>query len=72
MPVRLSRWGHSNSAIRIPHNIAESAGLKVGSLLDVRLLDSGEIRLKPVGKVNTVEDSQTAKVIHDTAKVQQW
>jgi antitoxin component of MazEF toxin-antitoxin module len=71
MPVRLSKWGHSKSAIRIPHTIAESAGLEVGSLLDVRLLDSGEIRLKPVGKTNALEDS-AAKVIHDTAKVEVW
>lgn len=71
MAVRICQWGHS-IGLRIPHNIAESAGLVVGSLLDVRLLDSGEIRLKPVGKVNTVEDSQAAKVIHDTAKVEQW
>ena len=71
MAVRICRWGHS-IGLRIPSTIAESAGLVVGSLLDVRLLDSGEIRLKSVGKVNTVEDSQAAKVIHDTAKVAQW
>jgi antitoxin component of MazEF toxin-antitoxin module len=71
MAVRICRWGHS-IGLRIPHAIADSAGLKVGSLLDVRLLDSGEIRLMPLGAVKTVDDTPTAKVIHDTAKVEVW
>jgi antitoxin MazE len=71
MAIRLSKWGNSLGA-RIPYSIVASAELKAGALLDVRLLDSGEIRLKPVGAVNAIEDSPTAKVIHDTAKVEVW
>ena len=46
MTIRLSRWGNS-TGLRLPAAIMESAGLKVGDYVFVRLLDSGDIRVRP-------------------------
>lgn len=43
---RLTRWGNS-AGIRISAAVMESSGLKVGDYVDVRLLDSGHIRISP-------------------------
>jgi len=46
MTIRLSRWGNS-TGLRLPAAIMEAAGLKVGDYVFVRLLDSGDIRVRP-------------------------
>ena len=51
MTVRLSRWGNS-TGLRLPAAIMDAAGLKVGDYVFVRLLDSGDIRVRPSAKVN--------------------
>ena len=51
MTIRLSRWGNS-TGLRLPAAIMESAGLKVGDYVFIRLLDSGDIRVRPAAKVN--------------------
>ena len=72
MPTKLCRWGHS-LGLRIPYVIAQAAGLKAGSNLEVRLLDCGEIRLRPVGHIATVDASAGKEVvIAITPKVSQW
>lgn len=72
MPTKLCRWGHS-LGLRIPSVIAQAAGLRAGSHLEVRLLDSGEIRLRPVGHVAAVDASAGKEVvIATTPKVSQW
>lgn len=43
---RLTRWGNS-VGIRVPGSVLEAAGLKVGDYCEVRLLDSGDIRVRP-------------------------
>ena len=42
---RLTRWGNS-TGLRISVTVMEAAGLKVGDYVDVRLLDSGDIRVR--------------------------
>ena len=71
MAVRLSKWGHS-SGIRIGAATLEAAGLQVGRMLEVRLLDNGEIRLRPVGAIVPALDSASDNVIVPEPKVQQW
>ena len=46
MTIRLSRWGNS-TGLRLPAAVMEAAGLKVGDYVFVRLLDSGDIRVRP-------------------------
>ena len=46
MTIRLSRWGNS-TGLRLPAAIMEAAGLKVGDYVFIRLLDSGDIRVRP-------------------------
>ena len=46
MTIRLSRWGNS-TGLRLPSAIMEAAGLKAGDYVFVRLLDSGDIRVRP-------------------------
>ena len=72
MPTKLCRWGHS-LGLRIPYVIAQAAGLKAGSYLEVRLLDSGEIRLRPVGHIAAVDASAGKEVVvATTPKVSRW
>jgi len=66
MPTRLCLWGHS-LGLRIPSVIAQAAGLKAGSYLEVRLLDCGEIRLRPVGHIAAVDASAGKEVVVATA-----
>lgn len=54
---RLTRWGNS-TGIRISAAVMESAGLKVGDYVDVRLLDSGDIRVRP-SKGSQSADTET-------------
>jgi antitoxin component of MazEF toxin-antitoxin module len=44
---RLTRWGNS-TGVRLPSSVMEAAGLKVGDYCYIRLLDSGDIRIRPV------------------------
>lgn len=72
MPTKLCHWGHS-LGLRIPYVIAQAAGLKAGSYLEVRLLDCGEIRLRPIGHIAAVDASAGKEVvIATTPKVSQW
>lgn len=72
---RLSLWGNS-AAIRIPAAVMESAGLKVGDYVGVRLLDCGEIRVRPSKGVQSA-DIDTATPTKEAVKVkpskpEQW
>ncbi|MBB1076376.1 AbrB/MazE/SpoVT family DNA-binding domain-containing protein [Rhodoferax sp. 4810] len=44
---KLTRWGNS-VGIRIPAQVLGAAGLKPGDHVHVRLMDSGDIRVRPV------------------------
>ena len=52
--TRLNRWGHS-VGLRLPKSVLAAAGLTERSAVSIRLLDSGEIRLRPLGKVIPAE-----------------
>lgn len=72
MSTKLCLWGNS-LGLRIPFVIAQAAGLRAGSYLEVRLLDSGEIRLRPVGHIAAVDASAGKEVVvATTPKVSQW
>ena len=51
---KLTRWGNSVGC-RIPAPVLEAAGLRAGAYVHVRLLDSGEIRLKPVENIEPAQ-----------------
>ena len=48
MSVRLCRWGNS-TGLRLPQSLLEAAGLAAGGYVSLRLLDNGDIRVRPVG-----------------------
>lgn len=60
---RLTKWGNS-VGLRLPQSVREAAGLQAGCYVHVRLLDSGEVRLKPVHELQAVatETSGTVNV----------
>jgi antitoxin component of MazEF toxin-antitoxin module len=57
---RLTRWGNS-AGIRISAAVMESAGLKVGDYVDVRLLDSGHIRISPTKGLQSADTDAATK-----------
>ena len=64
--TRLNRWGHS-VGLRLPKSVLEAAGLTAHSVISIRLLDSGEIRLRPIGKVVSAESNGTDAATASTA-----
>lgn len=57
--MRLTRWGHS-IGLRLPCEVAQAAGLKPGDYVYVRLLDSGDIRVRPVKNAQPAHPATTA------------
>lgn len=49
MATRLNRWGHS-LGLRLPAYVVERAGLRAGDEIFVRILDSGDIVIRPVNE----------------------
>ena len=47
---RLTRWGNS-TGLRLSADVMQASGLRPGDYVQVRLLDSGEIRVRAVGLV---------------------
>ena len=47
MSVRLCRWGNS-TGLRLPQSLLETAGLAAGGYVSLRLLDNGDIRVRPM------------------------
>jgi len=54
MSVRLCRWGNS-TGLRVPASLLAAAGLEVGRYVTLRVLDNGDIRVRPVGLVVPAE-----------------
>lgn len=52
MPTRLCKWGNS-LGLRISHDIAERAVLEAGDYMYIRLMDSGDIVIRPVKQRET-------------------
>ena len=61
MPVRLCRWGNS-LGLRISSYIVHCAHLKSGDFMEIRILDNGDIVIRPVkprnggGSIARVDD----------------
>lgn len=47
MSTKLCKWGNS-LGLRLPKYVAERTGLQAGDYVFIRLLDSGEIMVRPV------------------------
>lgn len=47
MSVRLCRWGNS-VGLRLPKSLLDTAGLVAGGYVSLRVLDNGDIRVRPV------------------------
>jgi antitoxin MazE len=58
---KLTRWGNS-TGLRLPACVLEGAGLKPGSYVSVRLLNSGEIRIRPWGRLCPADEEQVGSV----------
>lgn len=70
MATRLSKWGHS-VGLRIPAPVLASANLAAGSRVDVRLLDSGEILVRPTEKLAAV-DPAARKIVEPAQTLRGW
>lgn len=51
---RLTRWGNS-IGLRLPASVMEAAGLEPGDYVYVRLLDTGDIRVRPFKNVQLAD-----------------
>lgn len=67
--TRLNRWGHS-VGLRIPKPVLEAAGLSERSAVSVRLLDSGDIRIRPLRNIVPAEAADSAAA--PTAEGDEW
>ncbi len=61
---KLTRWGNS-TGLRIPAAVLDAAGLKPGSYVSVRLMDSGDLRIRPAHRqaVTDEEERETPQLI---------
>jgi len=64
---RLTRWGNS-TGLRLPASVMEAAGLEPGDYVYVRLLDTGDIRVRPVKNVQPAHPATVADGKVDTAE----
>lgn len=58
MSVRLCRWGGS-TGLRLNVQILEAAGLAPGRYVTLRVLDNGDIRVRPVGQCTPAESAES-------------
>jgi antitoxin MazE len=69
---KLTRWGNS-VGIRIPAHVLGSAGLKSGDHVYVRLMDSGDIRVRPVkGRQQVESGGAKTTAIPEPSELEQW
>lgn len=62
MSVRLCRWGGS-TGLRLNVQILEAAGLAPGRYVTLRVLDNGDIRVRPVGQCVPAESAESAESV---------
>ena len=69
---KLTRWGNS-VGIRIPAHVLGAAGLKSGDHVYVRLMDSGDIRVRPVnGRQQTESGGAKTVAMTEPPELEQW
>jgi antitoxin MazE len=61
MSVQLAKWGNA-LGVRIPAFLARKANLNPGDLVDLVLLETGEIVLKPVRKRKLTLEERVAGI----------
>ena len=76
MSTRLNRWGHS-VGLRLPAAVLAASGLSVGRSVSIRVLDNGDVRVRPVGKMEPAEpnDADAANATtstKDEPRLEQW
>ncbi|WP_138514537.1 AbrB/MazE/SpoVT family DNA-binding domain-containing protein [Rhodoferax bucti] len=75
MSTRLNRWGHS-VGLRLPAAVLAASGLSVGRSVSIRVLDNGDVRVRPIGKIEPAEsgdtDTATAKPTESESELAQW
>lgn len=75
MSTRLNRWGHS-VGLRLPAAVLAASGLSVGRSVSIRVLDNGDVRVRPIGKIVTAEsdgpDAATATSTETRSEWEQW
>jgi len=69
--VRLSRWGGS-TGLRLSKEIMTAAGLKPGDFVHVRLLDSGDIRVRPCKGVQVANYGEAKEAAPAKPVLEQW
>jgi antitoxin MazE len=69
---KLTRWGNS-IGIRIPAHVIGAAGLQPGDNVYVRLMDSGDIRVRPVkGRQHAGSEVAKTTAIAEPSELEQW
>lgn len=75
MSTRLNRWGHS-VGLRLPTAVLAASGLAVGRSVSIRVLDNGDVRVRPIGKIEPAEsasvDVATAISAASDSEWEQW
>ena len=69
--VRLSRWGNS-TGLRISAGLMSAAGLKPGDWVSLRLLDSGDIRVRPCKGVQVANPGAAKEAVPAKPLLEQW
>ncbi len=70
MLVTISKWGNSR-AIRLPKALAEAAGLKVGSEVDIRFQE-GEIRIRRARKPRRYDLDDLLATVPEDFEPEDW
>ncbi len=70
MSVKVCKHGNSLS-IRIGAQIARTAGLRAGDSVSVRLLDSGDIRIRPLAGVVPADAAAVAEATGSATQQQE-
>lgn len=74
MSVRLCRWGNS-VGLRLPKSLLQMAGLAPGRYVTLRVLDNGDIRVRPVGQyahAESVESVAEVPPVHGEWGSDEW
>lgn len=71
MATKLCKWGNS-LGVRLPKYIAERVGLVAGDYLFVRLLDSGDIVMRPVKEREAAEGYRVKELPPAPKVADQW
>ena len=69
--VRLTKWGNS-TGLRLGSELMTAAGLKPGDFVHVRLLDSGDIRVRPCKGVQVANPGAAKEAAPAMPVLEQW